>query len=326
MEKTYTQKLKLGVFIITGTAIFIAAIYFIGSKQLFFSKTKELNAVFNDANGLQLGNNVRYSGIIVGTVKGITIINDSSICVTMYINKESFNHIKKSAIASIGSDGLVGNMIVNIIPSKGTKELVEPGDTIATVKKIRTEDMINILSNSNSNIALITADLLKITHEIAEGQGTLGVLLNDPVMANDLKETLLYLKITSKEASQTVKKLNVLVSSLDKKDNVVGVIKDTAVANKMKVIVSNLEKSSSEVNKVMSNLNGTISNMKEGKGAINYLSNDPDLVKKIDSTITNINSASLLLNQNLEALKHNFLFRGYFKKQEKKKNKKTNKN
>lgn len=319
MEKTYTQKLKLGVFIITGTAIFIAAIYFIGSKQLFFSKTKELNAVFNDANGLQLGNNVRYSGIIIGTVKGITIINDSSICITMYINKEYFNHIKKSAIASIGSEGLVGNMVVNIIPSKGSKELVEPGDTIATVKKIRTEDMINILSNSNSNIALITADLLKITHEITEGQGTLGLLLNDSVMANDLKETLLHLKITSKETSQTVKKLNLLVSSLDNKESLVGVVKDTTIAKKIKTIVANLEQSSSAVNTAMSNLNGTISNMKDGKGAINYLSNNSDLVKKIDSTMTNINSASLLLNQNLEALKHNFFLRGYFKKQEKKK-------
>ena len=67
----------------------------------------------------------------------------------------------------------------------------------------------------------------------------------------------------------------------------------------------------------MSNLNTTINNIKDGKGAINYLSNDPKLVKKIDSTMININEASFRLNENLEALKHNFLFRGYFRKQEK---------
>lgn len=85
----------------------------------------------------------------------------------------------------------------------------------------------------------------------------------------------------------------------------------------------NLEKSSSEIDKVMTNLNATITNVKEGKGALNYLSNDPKLVQQIDSTITNINKASIKLNEDLEALKHNFLFRGYFKKQEKVK-KKTN--
>jgi phospholipid/cholesterol/gamma-HCH transport system substrate-binding protein len=82
-----------------------------------------------------------------------------------------------------------------------------------------------------------------------------------------------------------------------------------------------LDSSSQEINKVVSNLNVTILNIKEGKGAINYLSNDPKLVIKIDSTMTNINEASKKLNENLEALKSNFLFRGYFKKQEKTKKK-----
>jgi phospholipid/cholesterol/gamma-HCH transport system substrate-binding protein len=71
----------------------------------------------------------------------------------------------------------------------------------------------------------------------------------------------------------------------------------------------------------VANLNTTISNAKDGKGAINYLSNNPKLVKQIDSTMTNINQASQKLNENLEALKSNFLFRGYFKKQEKAKKK-----
>jgi phospholipid/cholesterol/gamma-HCH transport system substrate-binding protein len=98
-------------------------------------------------------------------------------------------------------------------------------------------------------------------------------------------------------------------------------LKDTVVGNKIRKVVTNLDSSSQEINKVVSNLNATIINIREGKGAINYLSNDPKLVKKIDSTMTNINEASKKLNENLEALKSNFLFRGYFKKQEKAKKK-----
>ena len=84
-------------------------------------------------------------------------------------------------------------------------------------------------------------------------------------------------------------------------------------------IRQDVDESSQNINKTVGNLNETISNAKTGKGAINYLSNDANLVKNIDSTMNNLNKASSLLNQNLEALKHNFLFRGYFKKMEKEK-------
>jgi phospholipid/cholesterol/gamma-HCH transport system substrate-binding protein len=142
-------------------------------------------------------------------------------------------------------------------------------------------------------------------------------LIKDSILAKDLKETVLYLKITGKGTSESVTRLNRIISSLDNKDNVIGVLKDTAVANNMKTIVQNLDESSYKIDGVINNLNSTITNIKDGKGTINYLSNDPELVRKIDSTMTNINEASFRLNENMEALKHNFLFRGYFRKQEK---------
>jgi phospholipid/cholesterol/gamma-HCH transport system substrate-binding protein len=113
--------------------------------------------------------------------------------------------------------------------------------------------------------------------------------------------------------------LNRLIATLNNKDNVVGILKDTAVANSIRNIVSNLDNTSDEINIAVSNVNKTILNIKDGKGALNYLSNDPGLVRKIDSTMTNVNEASIRLNEDLEALKHNFLFRGYFRKLEREK-------
>lgn len=317
MEKTTSKKIRLGLFVIIGLLIFILAVYFIGDKQKMFGKTNHLEAVFNNVNGLQLGNNVRYSGISVGTVRGIEMINDTTIRVDMIIDKTIFPHIKKDAIATISSDGLVGNMIISILPGKGNEPSVEPGDEIRSQNRIRTDDLLNTLSITNKNAAALTANLLKITDTIIQGKGTLGSLINDTIMSKDMKETMRYLKLTSKGTSETVTKLNKLITSLDNKDNVVGVIKDSAVANKIKKMVTNLNKSSTEIDKVITNLNATILNVKDGKGVINHLSNDPQLVQKIDSTMTNINEASFRLNENMEALKHNFLFRGYFKKQEK---------
>ena len=116
MKKTTKEKFKLGVFVTFGSLIFIIAIYMIGQRQNLFAKSFALNSNFTNVNGLIPGNNVRYSGINVGTVKRITMVNDSVITVEMVIEEQMIHHIKTDAIATIGSDGLVGNMIVNILP------------------------------------------------------------------------------------------------------------------------------------------------------------------------------------------------------------------
>ncbi|HSN49197.1 MAG TPA: MlaD family protein, partial [Flavobacterium sp.] len=258
MDKTASQKIRLGLFVIIGLLFFILAVYFIGDKQKMFGKTYHLKAVFNNINGLQLGNSVRYSGISVGTVKGIEMVNDTAIRIDMIIDKAIFPFIKKDAIATVNTDGLVGNMIINIIPGKGNEPAVQPGDEILANNRIRTEDMLNTLSITNKNAAKVTSNLLKITNEIIEGKGTVGSLLNDTIISEDLKETMRYVKLTAKGASETVEKVDKLVASLDNKDNMVGVIKDSAVANKIKKMITNLEQSTTEINTVIANLNATI--------------------------------------------------------------------
>ena len=318
MEKSTSQKINLGIFVILGSILFITTVYFIGNKKDMFNKTIQISAIFKNINGLQTGNNVRFSGINVGTVKQIVILNDSVIRVDMAIEKEVISHIKKDALASIGSDGLVGNMIINIIPGKKSTEEVSAGDIILSENKTTTDEILKTINSTSANAKIITDNLVRITNQISSKEGTIGMLINDTVMSEDLKKTVYNLKITTKNTSESMATLNNIIVGLNQKNNVIGTLKDTMVGRKIKVIIANLEKSSEQINK-------TITNMKDGKGALNYLSNDPKLVKKIDSTMTNINQASGRLNENLEALKHNFLFRGYFKKLEKEKAKKSSK-
>jgi phospholipid/cholesterol/gamma-HCH transport system substrate-binding protein len=90
MKKTTSQKIRLGLFY-NGLLIFILATYLIGDKQNMFGKTSDLEAVFTNVNGLQLGNNVRYSRVNVGTVRGIEMINDTNIKVNMIIDNYFLN-------------------------------------------------------------------------------------------------------------------------------------------------------------------------------------------------------------------------------------------
>ena len=162
MKKTDHQKIRLGLFIIIGSLFFLGAIYFVGNKQNLFGKTSNLKAIFDNVSGLQVGNNVRFSGIDIGTVKSIEMINDTTINVTMAIEDKMLTHIKKDAIATIGSDGLVGNMIINIIPGKGNAIAVIPEDIIPSYSKSSADEMLKTLNITNKNAALLTADLLKI--------------------------------------------------------------------------------------------------------------------------------------------------------------------
>lgn len=331
MDKSLNKVLKLGIFIIVGTILFIAGVYFIGEKQNMFGNTYNIYAVFNNINGLKPGNNVRYSGINVGTVKEIVMVSDTVIVVKIAIVKEITKHIKKDAKCAITSDGLVGSMIINILPGHKSEMNIAKGDTIRSFTRIRTEEMLQTLSVTNENAALLTGELLAITKEISAGKGIVGSMLKDTLLTKDLREIVYHLKITSKASSSTINQLNKILTSIDKKDNLVGMLRDTSVANKVKNIITNVEKSSRELDKVIDHLdltihnaNQTITNVKDGKGAINYLSNDPSLVTKIDrtighldSTVIQINNAGAKLNENLEALKNTWLLRKYFKNKEK---------
>lgn len=322
MQKRTNEKLKLGIFVIIGLFIFIVAIYFIGQRQNIFAKTFSISTNFNNVNGLINGNNVRYSGINVGTVKSITMINDSTINVVMLIEEKMINHIKKDAIATIGTDGLVGNMIVNIIPGNGVDGPISSGDVIKSYTKIGTSDMLNTLSVTNENAALLTAKLLKIADAMADSKGTFGMLINDTIVSSNLKQTVKQLRIMSMEASKSMKELNNIISSINFNESIAGtLLNDSLQSLKMKNIINNLENSSKEITDVITNMNKTITNIKEGEGALNYLSNDAKFVESLKETIKNINEGTDKFNKNMEAFKHNFLTRGYFRKMDRKQRK-----
>ena len=324
MKKTHIQKLKLGVFVVISLILFVVAVYLIGNRQNMFVKTFNISANFNNVNGLMQGNNVRYSGINIGTVKTISMINDSTINVDMVIEEKMVQHIKKDAIATIGTDGLVGNMIVNIIPGKGDSEMIVPGDVIQSYTKIGTDEMLNTLNVTNENAALLTAKLLNIADAMADSKGTFGMLINDTVVSSNLKQTVNQLRIMSIEANKSMKSLNTIINTINFQESVAGVLlNDSIEAQKIRVLLTNLEATTAGVNSVISNINETIEDYKNSKGAVNYLFNDEEFVKNLEQSLININEGTDKFNQNMEALKHSFLTRRYFRKLEKQQKKKA---
>lgn len=316
MEKTNKQKINLGVFVVIATGLLIIALYFIGSRQHLFNESIVLKAQFYNVNGLQVGNNVRFAGVDAGTVSTIHMTSDSTIVIDMRIQKETTRFLKTNAIATIGSDGLVGNMIVNITPRKGNASPVMHGDTLETYSKIATEDMLSTLSVTNENAALLTADLLEITSQILDGKGTLAMLINDPQVANDLKLSIGEIRTTSKKASQTLSEIHTFSKLLNTEGSIAQlVLSDTISGSQVKEIIKDISLSSDHLKATTLQLKTTINEFDQSNGAFNYLVKDTLLPRQIEATVKEIKESSEKLNENMEALKSNFLFRGYFNKQ-----------
>lgn len=316
MKNTNSQKIRLGLFVIVSTVLLVLAVYLIGQKQSMFKKTFTISTYFQNVNGLQKGNNVRYSGINIGTVSAIEMVNDSTIKVDMSIEEKITTYIKKNAIATIGSDGLVGNMIVNILPGNGFDKKIGNGDIIESYSKIGADDILSTLSVSSENAAILTSDLLKITGAMIKGKGTLALLLNDTIMATNLRHSVTNLQTASQNASNTINELNQIITSLrTNNETVLGMLLNDSISGKrIKSTIKNLETSSKEIETMLTNINITVNDFNSSSGAFNYVVKDTALVNNLKSTLKNINEGTDKFNQNMEALKHNFLTRGYFRK------------
>ena len=209
MKTTPSQRIKIGLFTLIGLIILITVIFFIGSQKSLFSSTLRISGVFNNVNGLQAGNNVRLAGINIGVVDEINILSDTSVSVTVMINKDVEKFIKKDARLSIGSDGLMGDKLIVIMPGgANTTATVVDGDRIAAVNPMDVDKIIGRLTNIAGGAESLINNLSEIAGKINKGQGSLGRLLNSNKMADEMESTVSQAKRTMKTVNATTVTLN----------------------------------------------------------------------------------------------------------------------
>ncbi|WP_291148786.1 MlaD family protein [Flavobacterium sp. UBA7680] len=204
MEKQSGYTWKLGMFVTVGLLLFIIAIYFIGKQKNLFGSTFNLTSKFKTVSGLEVGNNVRFSGINIGTVEEIRLINDSSVVVSMVIKDEVREFIKTDARASIGSDGLMGDKVLTISPGVKSQKIVENGGAIASVNGIEMADLMKSVKKSVDNVGVISDELAIFSHSMNNGNGALARLVRDDKMANSVSNTLSNLETGTKGFSENM--------------------------------------------------------------------------------------------------------------------------
>ena len=241
MANELSRNIKVGIFVSIGTILLIITMYLIGSKQNLFKDTFQISANFNNVDGLMVGNNVRFGGINVGTVKNIEIINDSTIKVDMMIDENVKVHIKKSTLASVGTDGLMGNKLINLNFSKETSRPVEEGDLITSLKPIETDEMLRTLNRTNEEISIIVKNIKLITQKV-NSPNTLWSILMDTVIAENVKTAVVNFKITSNNSAIVTGDLSSIVKSIREGKGTVGaLLTDTTFSKKINQTIVNIK-------------------------------------------------------------------------------------
>ena len=204
MEKESGYTWKLGMFVTIGLLLFIMAVYFIGKQQNLFGSTFHISSQFKTVSGLEVGNNVRFSGINVGTVEQIQLKNDSTVRVVLVMKEEVRKFIKTDATASIGSDGLMGDKVLTISPGAKSQKEIEDNGQIASVDGIEMHDIMKSVKKSVDNIGVISDEIAIFSHSMNNGNGALARLVKDDKMANSVSNTLSNLETGTKGFSENM--------------------------------------------------------------------------------------------------------------------------
>jgi len=198
--ETHTEKFKvrLGLFVAGGLVLFVFTIFIIGKQKNLFNPIYTLNSTFRNVSGLQVGNNIRFAGINVGTVDNIAIVNDSTVKVMMTIKKEVKKFIKNDSEVSIGSEGLIGDKLLVISQGGASSPLAQEGEHLASKEPVETSEIISSIKLTAGNAEVISYELAEIMSKINGGNGTLGRLIQDTTIAENLNQTIVNLKKSSK--------------------------------------------------------------------------------------------------------------------------------
>lgn len=290
---------KLGLFIFIGSFLIVISIFTIGNKDSLFVDTVEIHSKFENVEGLKTGAPVRLSGFTIGSVSSIVLSDDSlgTVIVTMKIEKEQHHFIRLDSEASIVTEGLVGKKVVAIQPGSSGLSIVGAGSFIKSKTPL---NITEVIENTQAIIVYVrdlTKDLAGIVHKVNEGDGSIGKLVND----NELYDAAVDITLGAQNSLNTITNKMSEIAEL--------IVTTNATASKV----------FADIDTSMTAIKGIVKKIESGEGSIGKLVSDEDSYDSIKVMINNLvvtteaaKQGLVSFSENMEALKHNWLFKKYF--------------
>ena len=313
-QRPVSNTVRLGLFVAVGLGFLLVTLFLLGRQQNLFSRSLPLRAEFRNVSGLLPGNNVRLGGITVGTVKKIDIVSDTTVRVEMNLNRDVQPFVHKNAVAVIGTDGLVGNTIINLTAGPVPAPPVDPGDMLATRQPMGIDAMLGTLNISNKNLVAITHDLRRMTGRL--DSSAIWHLLGDKTLPVTVHQSLGNVAVATAQLRTATHDMALLTAGVRQGRGPLGYL----LTNK--ALVGQLGHAGQQVAATSDTLAATLSNLQRrvqtGGGPVQTLLTDTALSRQLRQSMRNVEQSTHKLDQSMDALQHNFLLRGFFRRQAKK--------
>ncbi len=314
MENRTSNYIRLGIFVFTAVIVFVLAVYYLGSKQHLFRRNFVIHTDFRTVKGLKPGNNVRLLGIDVGTVAGITIMNDSIVRVSMSLDEDIKQFIRKDSKVEIDNEGLMGSKIITIFPGSNSAGFVEDGDHLASTETVNVEDILSELERTTGYTTKVASNLSEITRKINQGEGDLGRLVNDNMLKSELDRTAM-------EIRMLVQDLRDITDKVNSADNDLGrLLNSREITDRAALAVQNLDSASADARQFARELSVAAREINYGNGTIHRLIYDTLLIRSIDTTIMKVNNGIEEVVGSAGAVRESWIVNLFSKKERRKRN------
>lgn len=305
------RKIRLGLFILLGTLIFVAFFYLIGRSSQLFSKSVSLHTTFTSVSGLRSGDHVRFSGIIVGTISDLQITSDTSVLVDMSVDRKMLRFIRKDSKVEIKPEALIGDKMLVIYSGTDEFDHVSEGDFLEPVSTVHLEDIVHQLSGELHKAEDIINNLVSITEKVDQGDGNVGRILNDSSIAIKLDqsaENFVDLTYNLKVLSEDLKNPDSDIGKLVYRDELTTRL--DSILLKLDRTASNTELATSDLANASAEINLSAEALNNGNGVVNKLLYDSAFADTIGLTIHSLNQTLIEIEKVAQNLQHKKLFGG----------------
>jgi phospholipid/cholesterol/gamma-HCH transport system substrate-binding protein len=319
MEKQNKRAVIVGIFVFAALVIFVLGVMTLGGQKNLFNKGATIHAVFSEVNGLQPGGNVWFAGVKVGTVQSIAFNKEGKVDVEMNINESSLPIIKQDTKAKVGADGFIGNKIIILTGGSAAAPVVKDGSTIQTETALSTDEIMATLQENNRNILTITDNFKTLSNKMINGEGSVGKLLNDEQLYRDLQTSMASLRLAAANAQTLAANVTDYTQKLTAKGSLANdLVTDTVLFSRLRSTVREIDALTATAGQIVGNLNATSQDISQKladpSSPAGLLLNDKEAAADIRATLKNLQTSTQKLDENMEALQHNFLLRGFFRK------------
>jgi phospholipid/cholesterol/gamma-HCH transport system substrate-binding protein len=283
--------IRVGVFVLLGVAALLAAVFLVGTQEGLFQHTFRVRAYFGSIEGIRPGSPVRLAGVDIGVVDMVEVSPvDNRVHLDLKLNTHARGFVKKDSYATIMPEGLVGSYYVDVTVGSRTGEPIEDGDIIQTKEATRLSQVLESTGEILENIQRASEELAQTLAAINKGRGTLGKLIASEDIYSQLQ------RLSNRADSG-------LTTQLENIERLSVSVRDVV----------------QRADTLLTNANAVVTKVNEGSGTLGALVAErtlyDSLLLAVQNTVLATEEAKVgagRFAENMEALKHNFLFKGYF--------------